>query len=69
MSESSNAYTSAHAVDALVRYIEYFGDREFSLQKLLECGYTYREIIEMIDNAIAEHRPIYSPPHSEECGC
>jgi hypothetical protein len=47
-----------HAVDAWIRYIERFGTTEVTVQRLINHGYSYREIIHLLDHAVTHDEPI-----------
>lgn len=64
MNESSNR-TSMHAVDAWIRYIEHFGSTDVSVQKLINYGYEYREIIRLFENALEKNVPLKEESFSE----
>lgn len=65
MTLEQHQYTPSDAVDALIRYIEHFGESNLTVQHLLDCGYTYKSIVELFDNAVVNNRPV--PSTNEEC--
>lgn len=61
----SHERISMHAVDAWIRYIEHFGSTDVSVQKLINCGYEYREIIRIFENALQDNEPLNEELFSE----
>lgn len=57
MSENSER-SSMHAVDAWIKYIERFGNTGISVQKLVNHGYQYHEIIRLFEGALEENEPL-----------
>ena len=49
---------SMHAVDAWVRYIERFGATEITVQRLINSGFSYMEIVRLLDQALTDDEPI-----------
>ncbi|MDX1296327.1 MAG: hypothetical protein R3302_08665, partial [Sulfurimonadaceae bacterium] len=49
---------SMQAVDAWIRYIELFGSTEITVQKLINHGYDYSDIIQLLEQAVNDNAPI-----------
>jgi hypothetical protein len=49
---------SSQAVDAWIRYIELFGTTEVTVQKLINHGYDYPDIVRLLEQAVNDKQPV-----------